>query len=95
VGLTYSDPSVKANILNEQICSVFTGVDTTNIPDLGESPHPDMPDIEIAIASVNNLHPRKAADPLFAPSPTTASYIGGSHRRQNPMLFNKIWTGLK
>ena len=66
-GLVYSNPSEKANILNEQFCSVFTEEDMNSMPDLGESPHPDMPDIQVTVQGVHkllkNLNPSKAAGP--------------------------------
>ena len=66
-GLTYSDAAAKANILNEQFCSVFTTEDMQNLPDLGESPYPDMPNIEVTVQGVHkllrNLNPRKACGP--------------------------------
>ena len=66
-GLTYSDAQAKANILNDQFCSVFTEEDAENMPDLGESHHPDMPMIEVTANGVlkllKGLNPRKAAGP--------------------------------
>ncbi|XP_076438589.1 uncharacterized protein LOC143277598 [Babylonia areolata] len=60
-GVTYSDPSVKANILNEQFCSVFTEEDLRPILEIGESLHPDMPNIIISEEGVlkllRNLNP--------------------------------------
>ena len=61
----------KANILNEQFCSVFTDEDVSSIPTLGQSPHPDMPDIQVTVKGVvkllKNLNPRKAAGPNKIP----------------------------
>jgi hypothetical protein len=66
-GITYSDPSMKANILNRQFCSVFTEEVLSDIPNLGESPYPDMQDINITTQGVLKLllglNPRKAAGP--------------------------------
>ncbi|MEG7524911.1 MAG: hypothetical protein M3H12_17755, partial [Chromatiales bacterium] len=64
-GLTFSDSKMKADILNYQYCSAFTTEDTGNIPSLGSSPHPTMPDISIGENGVfkllSNLNLRKAA----------------------------------
>ena len=46
-GISHSDSHVKADILNQQYSSVFTNKDTTYVPDMGPSPHPDMVDISI------------------------------------------------
>ena len=66
-GLTFSDPQQKANILNKQFCSVFTKENLETLPDLGESPHPTMPDIDVTLPGVTKLlkqlNPRKAAGP--------------------------------
>ena len=66
-GLTFSDSKTKANILNEQFCSVFTQENLSTLPDLGESPHPDMPEITVTIQGIvkllKNLNPSKAAGP--------------------------------
>ncbi len=46
---------------------VFTDEDTSNIPDLGPSPYPPMPNITITIEGVDklleNLNPSKASGP--------------------------------
>ena len=66
-GLVFSQASDKANILNEQFCSVFTHEDLDNLPDLPDSPYPDMPDIEISTLGIQkllkNLNGKKAAGP--------------------------------
>ena len=51
-GLVHSDPAAKANILNEQFCSVFTAEDLANMPDLGDSPYPDMPHITVTTSGI-------------------------------------------
>lgn len=53
--LLHSNPSAKADILNEQFCSVFTEEDLDNLPDLGESLYPNMPGIVIVTAGVRKL----------------------------------------
>ena len=40
-GIAHSDPKIKATILNEQFCSVFTEDSSTNLPSMGDSPFPD------------------------------------------------------
>ena len=66
-GLTHSDPTMKANILNDQFCSVFTKENLDQLPHLGESPYPAMPDIQVNVKGVTKLlrqlNPRKAAGP--------------------------------
>ena len=66
-GMTYSDPKSKADILNKQFSSVFTQEPQDTMPNLGESPHPTMPDITIHTGGVTkllrNIKPHKAAGP--------------------------------
>ena len=65
-GIAYSDSQAKSDILNEQFCSVFT-VEDPNIPSLGVSKYPDMPEIIVSIAGVRTLlrklNPGKASGP--------------------------------
>jgi hypothetical protein len=46
-GLTFSDSTTKANILNSQFSSVFTSEDLSNMPDMGVSSTPEIPPIII------------------------------------------------
>jgi hypothetical protein len=46
-GLTFSDNTTKANILNSQFSSVFTSEDLSNMPDMGVSSTPEIPPIII------------------------------------------------
>jgi hypothetical protein len=66
-GVIFSDAATKATLLEEQFRSVFTKEDTTNMPNLGPSPHPDMPDINISTNGIKKLlerlNPRKASGP--------------------------------
>ena len=45
----------KAEILNNQFCSVFTSEDTTNIPKLPGQPNTEMPKFEITVQGVTKL----------------------------------------
>jgi hypothetical protein len=60
-GFLYSDTETKAEILNDQFHSVYTREDMTSMPEKGQSPYPDMPDIHIGEAGVlkllNNMSP--------------------------------------
>ncbi|XP_071491130.1 uncharacterized protein [Diadema antillarum] len=50
--ILHCDPKQKANILNKQFSSVF-GIDDdddSSLPDLGQTPYPDMADIEVTTA---------------------------------------------
>ena len=66
-GILHSDPVNKANILNDQFVSVFTQEDMHNIPDKGDSPYPDLPEITIHPDGVRkllqNINPHKATGP--------------------------------
>ena len=54
-GFLYSDTETKAEILNDQFHSVYTREDMTSMPEKGQSPYPDMPDIHIGEAGVLKL----------------------------------------
>ncbi|XP_072039397.1 uncharacterized protein [Amphiura filiformis] len=54
-GLLQSDSVVKANMLNDQFVSVFTDEDTTNLPSLGPTIHPEVPQFTIRVEGVRNL----------------------------------------
>ena len=53
-GNIVTDPSEKAEILNNHFKSVLTIEDTTSIPDKGISPYPSITDIDITV-NVRNL----------------------------------------
>jgi hypothetical protein len=57
----------KAEILNDQFYSVYTREDMTFMPEKGQSPYPDMPDIHIGEAGVlkllNNINSHKDTGP--------------------------------
>ena len=54
-GQLHSDSRRKAEILNNQFCSVFTLEDTTNIPKLQGPPNTEMPKFEITVQGVTKL----------------------------------------
>ena len=54
-GQLHSDSRRKAEILNNQFCSVFTSEDTTNISKLPGPPNTEMPKFEITVQGVNKL----------------------------------------
>ena len=45
----------KATVLNYHFSSVFTHDEEATLPEMGPSPYPSLPDIEINIAWVTNL----------------------------------------
>ena len=57
----------KADTLNEQFLSVFTHERNVNVPDKGQSPFPDIPDLNISTAVVEkellSLNPTKVCGP--------------------------------
>ena len=71
-GIRALDSKSKANILNNQYCSVFTRDQDSIIPDKGPSPHPNMPGIEISTKGVQKLleqlKPTKASGPDQIPA---------------------------
>ena len=65
--LTFSDSVNKANIMDDQVCSVFTKEDISDLPDLGPSSTLSVPPIKVNIKGVlkllNDIKPHKAAGP--------------------------------
>ena len=66
-GQIHTSPEAKATALNDQFVSVFTAEQTDTVPDLGSSPFPDMPTINITANGVHkclkNLKVNKATGP--------------------------------
>ena len=54
-GQLHSDSRRKAEILNNQFCSVFTSEDTKNIPKLPGPPNTEMPKFKITVQGVTKL----------------------------------------
>ena len=54
-GQLHSDSRRKAEILNNQFCSVFTSEDTTNIPKLPGPRNTEMPKFKITVHGVTKL----------------------------------------
>ena len=71
-GKVATDQKTKAEMLNNQLSSVFTKENTSNLPDKGRSTFPSMPDINITPTGVSkllsNLNPLKAAGPDEIPA---------------------------
>ncbi|MCG7874753.1 MAG: hypothetical protein JAY78_00305 [Candidatus Thiodiazotropha taylori] len=71
-GIAYSDPKVKATVLNEQFSSVFTEETSTDLPTMGESQYPDVHTFTIDQAGVQKLmqglNPHKAEGPDRIPT---------------------------
>ena len=71
-GRIIPDAAGKAETLNQQFCSVFTNENLTNIPTLGESETPSMPEIEVTVSGVEkllkNLQAHKASGPDDIPA---------------------------
>ena len=66
-----TDPA-KATALNSQFKSVFNVEDSSNIPNKGSSPYPDINHLEIGLEGVakqfNNINPNKASGPDELPA---------------------------
>jgi len=54
-GVTHSDPSKKATILNKQFAGVFTTEDTTDVPTMDGDSYPDMPHFTVRAEGVQKL----------------------------------------
>ena len=51
-GVVYSDPLSKAELINRAFSTVFTNEDTSTMPALSDTPHPEMPPIHIDINGI-------------------------------------------
>ncbi|XP_052786170.1 uncharacterized protein LOC128221604 [Mya arenaria] len=71
-GFLQSGNAARANILNDQFVSAFTRENTTNIPDMGQSGLPSMPNISVDWKGVHkllmNLKTKKATGPDELPA---------------------------
>ena len=71
-GILQSDSSTKANLLNDQFVSVFTNEDTSDLPNLGPSLHPEVPTFSIDSEGIRKLfskmNPHTAAGPDGLPA---------------------------
>ena len=70
-GIAYSDPKVKAAVMNDQFCSVFTEEDKSRVPVMTSNPFPEMSTFHIDTKGVTklliNLDPHKAQGPDSIP----------------------------
>ena len=68
----------KAQTLNAQYSSVFSEENVYDIPDLGESPYPEMPRIKVSVNGVScllkKLNPSKAIGPDMVPTRILRDY---------------------
>ena len=71
-GKLHSDNISKTRLLNEQFSSVFTRANTSSLPNLGPSPHPDIQRFDVTEEGVlkllNNLNHHKASGPDNIPT---------------------------
>jgi hypothetical protein len=67
-----SDTATKAKLLLRQFCSVFTKEDSSQLPRMNGTPHPDLAELKIEVAGVakllRNLNASKASGPDGIPS---------------------------
>ena len=54
-GVTYNTNLEKSNILNQHFYSVFTNDSSSLLPEMGQSPYPDVPLFDINVAGVAKL----------------------------------------
>ncbi|XP_072037138.1 uncharacterized protein [Amphiura filiformis] len=98
-GYLHSDPKTKANILNRQFTSVFSRDNGAPIPDLGDSQHPSMDDIDVSLNGVikllRNLKPHSASGPDGIPNMllkkrSHQQLLCYSRRRSTKVVFHPV-----
>ena len=72
-GATFTGDKDRANLLNNQFCSVFNqAADSNDLPDLGPSPFPPIPHIQVSVNGVTKLlkklNPHKSSGPDAIPA---------------------------
>ena len=71
VDIAYSDPNIKASVMNDQFCSVFTKEDKSRVSAITSNPFPEMTTVHIDTKGVTkllkNLDPHKAQGPDSLP----------------------------
>ena len=86
-GKLYSDPGVKATILNDQFTSVFTtGETTTNLPQLTTNPLPSIEDIHITTQGVLNLLQNQNTNKATGPDGLSAHFLKSAASSIAPLL---------
>ena len=93
---TFTDSQVKANILNDYFCTVFShDDDDKDLSNIRNSPYPNIPPIHLDSAGINkvlkNLDPSKAASPDGSP----ARYLKQIADELIPNLFLLFSASLK
>ena len=70
--ITITDSQGKSNILNEYFTSIFTQEDLSSVPELNDSPFPEILPISVSVDGVanllQNLNPHKASGPDGIPA---------------------------
>ena len=78
IGKLKSTSKGKAQILNAQYVSVFQDEGKSELPDLGNSPYPSVPKIDVSVESVEKLllrlNPKKAVGPDMVPARILRDY---------------------
>ena len=85
----------KADTLNEQFLSVFANERNVNLPEKGQSPFPDIPDLNISTAGVEKLllffNPTKLCEPDELP-PRLLRTVAQELAPALNFLFNQSYT---
>ena len=82
----HSDSGRKAEILNQQFCSVFTDEDTTNISKLEGPPITDMDKIEITESGITKLLSELNADKAAGPDELPNLLLKNAAKEISPFL---------
>ena len=85
-GQLHSDSRRKAEILNQQFCSVFTNEDTTNMPKLQGPPKNDMDKIEITEPGITKLLSELNADKAPGPDELPNLLLKNAAKEISPFL---------
>ena len=84
--LLHSDSRRKAEILNQQFCSVFTDEDTTNMPKLEGPPTTPMNNIEITQSGITKLLSELNVDKAPGPDELPNLLLKNAAKEISPFL---------
>ena len=84
---TCNDSTTKSNILNEYFASDFNVEDTTNTPDMKESPYPSIASIIVTLTGVTNLLQNHNSHKAYGPDQIPIRLLKETSTQIAPVLL--------